>query len=256
MKYLYFYILIFLFYSSSFSQPFLIAWGTTYYYSIDPYTNDLYYYFTQDNKFHKTNITTLKDTMATDFPSIPRFANKSHIAVYAQQNNFILKDFEKDTSFILFTTPQNIMNNSYSFSPNDSNIIVNDRYYSFSDSQSHPLNYQISHWDVDYLEWSSDSTILSLDFGNVILQRYLYSNKIDTFFSLGDDISLSSYSYNNLINSLTYSIYDLDNPPKLYLHNFETNSDSVLFDPSLDDSSQIGPCWSNPIAITSIKVIL
>ncbi len=239
--------------SISFAQPFEIAWGTTYYYSIDPYANDLYYYFTQDNKFHKTNITSLKDTVA-DFPSIPRFANKSHFAVYAQQNNFVLKDLEKDTSYILFTTPQNIIDNSYSFSPNDSNIIVFDRYYSFKDSQSYPLSFEFIYWDPDYSQWSSDSTILSLDFGNVILQRYLYSNKIDTFFSLGDDISLSSYSYNNLINSLTYSIYDLDNPPKLYLHNFETNSDSVLFDPSLDDSSQIGPCWSNPIAITSINV--
>ncbi len=253
MKYLYFYILIFLFYSSSFSQPFLIAWGTTYYYSIDPYTNDLYYYFTQDNKFHKTNITTLKDTV-TDFPSIPRFANKSHIAVYAQQNNFILKDFENDFSFILFTAPQNIRSNSYSFSPNDSNIIVNDRYYSFKDSQSHLLSYQISDWDIDYRKWASDSTILSLESGNVILQYYLYSNKIDTFFSIGEDVFFSGYSYNNLNNSLTYSTYDVDDPPKLYLHNFETNSDSVLFDPAIDDSSQIGPCWSNPIAIKSITL--
>ena len=246
-------ILFFIISSISFAQTFEIAWGTTYYYSIDRFANDIYYYFTQENKFYKTNITTLEDT-ATDFPSIPRFANKSHIAVYAQQNNLVLKDFEKDTSFILFTSSQNILNNSYSFSPNDSNIIVFDRYYSFRDNQSHPLNYQISDWDIDYRKWSSDSTILSLETGNVILQYYLYSNKIDTFFSLGNDIFLSGYLYNISNNSLAYSIYSVDDTPKLYLHNFETNNDSILFNPSTDDSSQLGPCWSNPIAIKSITL--
>jgi len=239
--------------SINFAQPFEIAWGTLSYYSIDNFKNDIYYYFTPQNKYYKTNITTLIDS-ATDFPSIPRFANKSHIAVYAQQNNLVLKDFEKDTTYILFTAPQNILDNSYSFSPNDSNIIVFDRYYSFKDRQSHPLSYQISDWDVDYRKWSNDSTILSLESGNVILQYYLYSNKIDTIFSLGNNIFLSGYSYSISNNSLAYSIYSVDDPPKLYLHNFETNTDSILFDPSKDDSIQFGPCWSNPIAIKSITL--
>lgn len=246
-------ILFFILTSISYAQPFEIAWGTLSYFSIDNFKNDIYYYFTPQNKYYKTNITTLVDS-ATDFPSIPRFANKSHIAIYAQQNNLVLKDFEKDTSYILLTAPQNILDNSYYFSPNDSNIIVFDRYYSFRDNQSHPLSYQISDWDIDYRKWASDSTILSLESGNVILQYYLYSNKIDTFFSFGNDIFLSGYSYSISNNSLAYSIYSVDDPPKLYLHNFETNNDSILFDPSKDDSIQLGPCWSNPIAIKSITL--
>ena len=252
MKHLYLFIPIYLCSSLSFAQPFEIALGTTSYYSIDYFENDIYYYFIPENRIYKTNIKKIVST-ATNYPTIPSFANKSHIAVYPHQNNLYLQDFEQDTTYLLLSLSQGSTIWTYEFSPNDSNIIVFDRYYSFKDSQSHPLSFQFLGWDVDCNEWSSDSTIISYDATDVILQYYLYSNRVDTFFFLGSNIDFSSFSYNASNNASVYSTFNIIESPKLYLHNFETNNDSILFDPSVDDSSQIAPCWSNPISIKSIN---
>jgi len=235
--------------NSTFSQSFEIAWGAESNFTIDKFANDVYYYFIPANKIYKTELKTL-ESLETEYPTIPRFAHNSHLAVYSQQNNLYLHDFELDTTFLLLSTPQGFIN-TYVFSPNDSNIFISDSYYSFKDSQVYALSFEISYWNTDYYEWSSDSTIISSINDNVIIEYYLYSNRIDTLYFIGANDFFRGFTYSITENKLAYSLAEY--PPKLYLYNFETSSDSVLFDPMLDDSSQIGPCWTNPIAITSLN---
>ena len=73
-------------------------------YSIDRYTNEIYYKNDITGDIYKTNSTGTNHSL-TEFSSVPLFSSNSHTAAYVSNHNLYLHDFEKDTSYFLANHP-------------------------------------------------------------------------------------------------------------------------------------------------------
>ena len=234
-------------------------------YSIDPFTNEIYY-----TEFYKGNEKkiTLPDLLISDSPfsGLPHFSKVYHRAAYfdlkGTSAKIYLHDFVKDSTYLLydFANSNNTSNKlskteddgnptGLKFSPNDVNLLVNDfpdRYYSFLDRSMHSLGTEISYANV----WSSDSTIMFGHNSEYIFEMNIYTLKIDTVLSLSQYNNISSFEYNAISQIIAYGVeYDSLNlfNPQLHLFNKETGVDSIIF--SINNTD----CAGSPVAITWIK---
>ena len=77
------------------SQPFQISSHWTSLFTIDRFTNEVYYKHFPN--IYKTELKTLSTTLA-EFPTLPVFANKNHLAAYRVDDTIFVKDFNLNTS--------------------------------------------------------------------------------------------------------------------------------------------------------------
>lgn len=102
-----------------FAQEYQITNVPVFQYSIDRYTDEIYYQNYLTGKIYKTNSTGTQHTL-TEFPSVPQFSNNNHTAAFIENNNLYLHDFGKDTSYFLDYLPFSYY---LLFSPSDTKIV-------------------------------------------------------------------------------------------------------------------------------------
>lgn len=191
-------------------------------YSVDRYTNEIYYknYVTGD--IYKTNSTGTAHSLAK-FPSVPQFSNNSHTAAFMENNNLYLHDFGKDTSYLLGTLPY------YSyyllFSPSDAKIVYGGDdgvpiiYFSFEDSSVHNTGITIYN---NVMQWLSDTTIVYITLGgedirilnikdlseNIVVQTAYLVN----YRGLATNMGLGAFAYSREYNSAENTFINLYYP--------------------------------------------
>ena len=251
--------------SQSFGQVFSISEGPSEHFSIDHFANDVYYYDYITGQIIKRNIPTW-NVSTTEFTSIPTFANFKHLAVYKNKQKLYGYDFIKDSTFLIID--YGVLKNNYSrlkevdfmgylISPNDKIILFvgeNSSYYSFADRQVYPVELDI----LEYYSWSSDTTVIIYGQGNQnsLLEYSFIDNEIDTLVSLDEYKEIVTYSYNIKNNILAYSINgynEEDYISKLYLYYKDTGETKIVFNPLVDDSSEVASCWGSPVNLSSLN---
>lgn len=207
MKKLFF--LIYLFVSlNTFSQEYQITSVPVIQYSIDRFTNEIYYQHEFTEEVFKTNSTGSYHIL-TEFTSVPQFANNSHKAAYIDihqsASDLYLHDFEKDTSYFIIST--SFFSSNLLFSPSDDNILVTGEsniellYYSFSDSSVHQPGVTIY---TIAMEWLSDTTIIYNSTGEIITLN-ITDLSSDTLVVVPDTVILHGLAYNANLNAFAYS---------------------------------------------------
>jgi hypothetical protein len=188
------------------SQEYQITTVPVIEYSIDRYTNEIYYQHEFTGDIYKTNSTGTQHSL-TNFPSLPQFANNSHTAAFVSDHNLYLHDFEKDTSYFLAYHPYIIP--ILLFSPSDDKILCGGEsevyvvYYSFEDNSVHNTGVTIY---PDVMEWSTDTTIVYVSLGGFDI-RVLNINDLssNTLVPYVDTVSVMGLSSNYNINAFAYS---------------------------------------------------
>lgn len=229
-----FILIIALFSGKIFSQEFTITSEPIYNYTIDRYTNEIYYMQNYPNQHdvHKTNFDG-SNNIKTDFRSTPFFANNSHTAVVLEltgddEISYFLFNFETSEKKYLFKTNSRMYLVDISFSWDDSLIYVyNDPliYYSFKDST---LYMEDTIIDADgEITWHKDNDRLVFIDYNYIGSYSILNGKFDTLVVLNNYDEDSGYdelycfAYNSKTDLLVYgygrdtthwstSIYELD----------------------------------------------
>ena len=204
-------LLIYLFVSlNTFSQEYQITNVPVIQYSIDRFTNEIYYQHEFTEEVFKTNSIGSYHIL-TEFTSVPQFANNSHTAVYIDRHSqtnkdLYLHDFEQDTSYFLVNNPY--LGKNLLFSPSDDKIMVsadiqvNIIYYSFEDSSIHDPGITIFPWSM---EWLTDTTIIYTSLENEILVLNIDNLGFDTLVVLPDTVILRGLAHNANINAFAYS---------------------------------------------------
>jgi hypothetical protein len=160
----------------SYAQEYQITSVPVIQYSVDRYTNEIYYknYITGD--IYKTNSTGTYHIIS-EFPSVPQFSNNSHTAAFMENHNLYLHNFDEDTSYFLANLPYFFT--KLLFSPSDDKIIdgggdwVPIVYYSFEDSSVHNAGNAIY---IDVIDWLNDSMLVYITLGGVDIRTLNINN--------------------------------------------------------------------------------
>jgi hypothetical protein len=198
------------------AQEYQITNVPVYNYSIDRFTNEIYYQHDFTGEIYKTNSTGSYHIL-TNFSSLPQFSNNSHTAAYIYTHNqsdkdLYLHDFEKDTSYLLVNSPY--LGSNLLFSPSDIKILVslppfnddklsegNLKYYSFEDSSLHDPGITIYTED---LYWLTDTTMLSRQAIYEIHSININDLIVDTLVRASDLESIRGLDYNKNLNAFAY----------------------------------------------------
>lgn len=217
-------------------------------YSIDRFTNEIYYQNEITGEVFRTNFTGTYHIL-TEFTSVPQFAHNSHIAVYVDINqpasDLYLKDFENDTSFFLgsFSIPISLLYFPILFSPSDDKILftgetdVDIIYYSFLDSSFHEPGIKIFTEDM---EWLTDTTIISRFAIYNIQKINIIDKSIDTIIVAAETVTIRGLAYNKDLNALAYSLeYNSGENSSVNLYYLNSGIDSTVYD-FLNDGPSLG----------------
>lgn len=198
-------------------------------YSIDRFTNEIYYQHEFTGEIFKTNSTGSYHTL-TEFPSVPQFSNKSHTAAYISGNNLYLHDFEKDTSYFLVNYP---LGSDLLFSPSDNRILrggdgqVTIVYYTFEDSSIHNSGITIY---PEVMEWLTDTTIIYIELPNNIRVLNINDLNINTLVSYADTVTIRGLANNMNINAFAYSWeYNSAENTIVNLYYISNGVDSIIY---------------------------
>ena len=193
---------------NTFSQEYQITSVPVIQYSIDRFTNEIYYQHEFTEEVFKTNSIGSYNIL-TEFTSVPQFANISHKAAYIDfhqsTSDLYLHDFEKDTSYFIISA--SFFSSNLLFSPSDDNILVTGEsniellYYSFSDSSIHQPGVTIY---TIAMEWLSDTTIIYNSIGEIIMLN-ITDLSSDTLVVVPDTVILHGLAYNTNLNAFAYS---------------------------------------------------
>lgn len=201
--------------NSVISQQYIITNNPVNYYTIDRFTNLIYY----QQKFpyegvYKTDFDG-NNHVKTEFENPPIFAHNSHKAVIVEWNgndefSYFLFNFETKEKKYLFKTDRRIYFGNISFSWDDSLLFIYNApliYYSFKDST---LYYEknINLYSDSFIWHKDNDKILPLE-DNVIFSYSIKTNQRDTIVTTEESNQLFSFAYNPKNNLLTYSVLDL-----------------------------------------------
>lgn len=241
-----FFYTLFCFSFNVYAQEFQITNTSVYNYSIDRFTNEIYYQEELTEKIYKTNRNG-SFYILTDFTSLPQFSNNNHRAAYINMHSrddkdLYLYDFDKDSSYFLINSP--LLSPDLLFSPSDNKILVGGDisgvqlvYYSFEDSCVHDLGFTIYPL---VMEWLSDTTIIYLQFSDYICKVNIKNFKIDTLVVAADFITINGLAYNKNINAFAYSWdYNSGENSLVNLYYISSGFDSTIYN-FLDDGPSLG----------------
>jgi len=237
--------IIALFSGKIFSQEFTITSEPIYNYSVDRYTNEIYYKQNYPNQqdVHKTNFDG-SNNIKTDLRSAPFFANNSHKAVVLEwtgddEISYFLFNFETSEKKYLFKTISRISWQDISFSWDDSLLYVyNDPliYYSFKDSTLYEKEFFIPYDDNSPITWHNDNDRLIFREYNIIRTYSISSNGFDTLVVANGYDNIYTFSYNPNSNLLAYS-YQRGDTNSIFTLNLEDNFKRTIFQPLYSDDS-------------------
>jgi hypothetical protein len=214
-----------------YAQEYQITTVPVFQYSIDRWTNEIYYqnYFTGD--IYKTNSTGTHHTL-TEFPSVPQFSNNNHTAAFMENTNLYLHNFEMDTSYFLGALPY--FSYYLLFSPSDTKIVYGGDagvpivYFSFEDSSVH--NTGITIYD-DVMQWLNDTTIVYITLGGVDI-RLLNINNLNENIVVQSAylVSYRGLATNKNIGAFAYSWeYNSTENTFINLYYPQTNLDTTVY---------------------------
>ena len=227
----------------SLSQEFTITSEPIYNYTIDRYTNEIYYMQNYPNQrdVHKTNFDG-SNNIKTDFRSTPFFANNSHKAVVLEltgndEISYFLFNFETSEKRYLFKTNSRMYLVDISFSWDDSLLYVYDHpliYYSFKDSTLYMEDIFI--YADGEITWHKDNDRLILLEYDIIRTYSISSKGFDTLVVANGYDNIYAFSYNPNSNLLAYS-YQRDDTNSIFTLNLENNFKRTIFQPLYSDDS-------------------
>lgn len=224
-----------------YGQEYQITYVPVVDYSIDGYTNEIYYRHDITGDVFKTNSTGTNHSL-TEFQSVPRFSNKSHSAAHILNNDLYLYDFESDTSIFLIHSNYFYFGSYLLFSPSDDKILIavpplankyqpfdgNVVYYSFSDDLVHNLGITIH---CDEMEWLTDTTIVFIGLGGYDINILSIHNlNITTVVPHADSVTIWGLANNQNINAFAYSWeYNTAENTLINLYYPESGLDTIVY---------------------------
>lgn len=233
---------LFCFWSNGYTQEYQITSDPVIRYSIDRFTNEIYYQNDFTGEIFKTNSTGTYRSL-TEFTSLPYFANNTHKAAYIDlhsqfDKDLYLYDFEKDTSY--FLTNFGISGGpGLLFSPMDNKIMIiagKPVYYSFEDKTLHDPGFRIIGADII---WISDTTLVYWNYDNSIYAYDINNFEIDTLVSneAGD---IRGLAYNDALDVIAYS-WDINQGENAFINLYYLNSriDTIVYN-YLDNGPNLG----------------
>lgn len=245
-----------------FSQQFLITDYPAEYISVDPHTQDIYFYNLVTGIIMKINTNNMIP-QPTNFPVLPRFANNSHKAVYfkfhQQPTELFLYDFAKDTTILLGQLDTGYTHAQ--FSPNDTRLLIGPGiYYSFEGDSFHNPGIPrppMADTYQDLFFWGNDDETI---FYNVragggpnpnYIIRYRYdTNVYDTLATITWKDELISKSYNSKKNILAYSYFNHDDyDTYLRFIYLDEKRDSLIFNTATYDPE----CYTSTKIFDNLK---
>jgi|GEM_PF-2943519 len=215
------------------------------YYSIDRFTNEIYFeqYYEPENgtilkRIMKTNGTN-DFSVETNFQYVPIFSNLIHKYVYYEHKILgdSLRIFERNLEAELDNILYEGISEPLFYSPMDENLLVQSGIYNFAKDtiiQFQNIDWQKFLWEGVF-QWNTDSTIISLVSGqessienSVIARLTVNTQLLDTLLvePTIDGTKISTFAYNIEKNLLalsvpsqsytnnTIKIYDLNNQEK------------------------------------------
>ncbi len=222
--------------NSGFGQSFQISHVPAASFSLDKFTNSIYY-----ASFTNLFVKSLEDSSVKlcPFPSLPIFANKSHKCVYGDEDSIFVYDFQTHTTIKICESvggPYGELD--YEFSPNDEYVLFREHYYSFADSSLHLIDFTPDPYLQ--MEWVNETEILYRTLGDEDIVLFdILSNSVDTILYFNSNITYEAFAYNKKQNLLYYSPYQI-NYPKIHSYDLTTHLDSVVFDSEADTNDT---CW-------------
>ena len=218
-------------------QSFQISHVPAEYFSLDKFTNDVYYadFFTWD-----LYVKNLKDSTIRPcpFPTLPMFANISHKCVYGDQDSIFVFDFGTNEKIKICDAvgPYSVLD--YEFSPNDKYVLFRNHYYSFIDSSLHEIDFTPSPYLQ--LEWVNETKIIFRSYGNDSIFVFdILNNTLNTVLYSNSNQTYEAFAYNKKKNLLYYSPYQIEFP-KIHSYDLTTQIDSIVFDTQYDTNDN---CW-------------
>ena len=187
-------------------------------YSIDRYTNEIYYKNDITGDIYKTNSTGTNHSL-TEFSSVPLFSSNSHTAAYVSNHNLYLHDFEKDTSYFLANHPYIIP--YLQFSPSENKILCGGYdgtyvvYYSFEDSSIHNTGIIIY---PEVMDWLSDTSIVYISLGEMDIRTLNINDlSMDTLVIYSNSVSIRGLATNINIGTFAYG-WDYNTAENAYIN--------------------------------------
>ena len=227
-----------LFTNISLSQSFQISHVPAEYFSLDKFTNEVYYanFFTWDLYVKNLKDSTIRPCQ---FPTLPAFANKSHKCVYGNEDSIFVYDFATGTKLKICESvggPYGAL--AYAFSPNDEYVLFRRHYYSFPDSSLHQIDFTPSPYLQ--MEWVSETKLVFPTIGDESIVLFdILNNSLDTVLYFNSNLTYEAFAYNRQSNLLYYSLYQVEYP-KIHSFDLTTQIDSIVFDTQYDTNDN---CW-------------
>jgi hypothetical protein len=221
----------------SFSQSFQISHVPAEYFSLDKFTNDVYYAEIGSWDLYLKN---LEDSTIRicPFPSLPVFANKSHKCVYGDEDSIFVYEFETNKSIkICESVGGSYGALGYTFSPNDEYVLFKDHYYSFTDSSLHPIDFTPDPYLQ--MEWVTETKFVWFFNDYLIASFDILANELDTVLVSSSNLSYAAFAFNKSNNLLYYALSEVEYP-KIHSYDLNMQSDSVVFNTE-NDTTDI--CW-------------
>lgn len=202
-------------------------------YSVDYFTGDVYCLEWISGTVLKLD-SQKKVATPTDLPSVPIFANKSHIGVvydYEHRDTY-LYNFETKTKTLLLDSILIDDTEAWplvgGFSPNDLKIALGDYEYDLSKGKLYePGSVKFRLKEV----WSSDSSLIVYDDQRKIYQYFPDSKRLDTLVAFpGIYPQIDDISFSSRLKKLYYTTRE--SPYNVLLHEFDivSHKDSVIYD--------------------------
>lgn len=245
------YIVVTLITINLFAQEFQITTEGSRRFSFDKFTNDVYWENLSFNRgIFRTNLIT-NQTEKSQFPSLPIFANKSHLAAYEFNEELYLYNFETKEPIVL-TDGVLAYPYFFSFSPNDKFIMIHNVFYNLMNSIKITASYNSLEMKPC---WVSDTILVMGTYSNGLFQKYNFQTDIfDTLFILPESYDLISFDYNRVNDILAYSVDDIEANPSnciLKFYNIGEDKDSTIFD-HWNGIPDMG-CWHSFMLFTELK---
>ncbi|HSD64459.1 MAG TPA: hypothetical protein VLB50_11695, partial [Ignavibacteriaceae bacterium] len=160
--------------AQSFRISNLPAWSYTY----DKFSNEIYYTDSQGTLWIK-NLNDSTERLGP-FPSIPSFAHNENQCVYLAGDSLIIHNFDNNTDYFVYSSPNPYYNYNYIFSPNDEYLLFYLHYFSFADSSVHEMNFS-PDYEFEY-DWIDETEVIYVDNENYMFSYNFVTNIADTLF--------------------------------------------------------------------------
>ena len=181
----------------------------------------------------------------SQFQTLPVFANNSRKCAYKYYDSVYIYDFESGSKIKIGIDSNFTYYPIYTFSPDDQFVLYMGHYFSLQDSVLHDMQFNTESIE----DWLDDSTILAGPPGDRVIHSFNFITGIwDTILIAAQEIT--AFSNNRSEGLLYYSPFS-PQYTKIFAYNPITQSDSLIFDPLINDPNT--NCWENVLDIKDME---